>query len=120
MTVNSNSACLRASSCSPSSRFRVHTSGNGAEPLLPGGIPDLELDALAIELDGANFEVNADGCDEGGSKRVVRETKKQTALADACRGIRSEEAQSLARCGSGYDIRSQQIDRTPREARGAR
>ncbi|RUS23376.1 hypothetical protein BC937DRAFT_93320 [Endogone sp. FLAS-F59071] len=44
----------------------VHTSGNGAEPLLPSGIPDLELDALAIKLDGADFKVNADGCDEGG------------------------------------------------------
>lgn len=38
--------------------------GNCPEALLPGGIPDLELDTLAVELDRPNLEVDSDGGDE--------------------------------------------------------
>jgi len=34
-------------------------SGDGAEPLLTGGIPDLQLDALAIKFDRLDLEINA-------------------------------------------------------------
>ena len=45
---------------------------------------NLQLDALPVELDCANLEVNADGRDEGGGPCVVAETEKQTRLADTC------------------------------------
>ena len=32
--------------------------GDGAEPLLPGGVPDLKLDLLAIKLNSSNLEIN--------------------------------------------------------------
>lgn len=40
-------------------------------------VPDLEFDALAIELDSANLEVDSNGGDERWRERVVREAKKQ-------------------------------------------
>lgn len=45
--------------------------GDGAEALLAGGIPDLKFDALVIDLDVFDFEVNADGGDEGGREGVI-------------------------------------------------
>jgi hypothetical protein len=49
--------------------------GDGPEALLAGGIPYLQLHALAVELDGADFEVDADGSDERGRERVFAETQ---------------------------------------------
>ena len=43
---------------------------NGPEPLLARGIPYLQLDALAVELNRPDLEVDADGRDEGRRKRV--------------------------------------------------
>lgn len=40
--------------------------GDGAEALLAGRVPDLQLDALAIEVNGANLEIYTNGGDEGG------------------------------------------------------
>ena len=34
-------------------------SGDGAEPLLPGSVPDLELDLLAIKFNSTNLEINS-------------------------------------------------------------
>jgi hypothetical protein len=51
-------------------------SGDGAEALLAGGIPDLQLDALAIQLDGSDLEVDADGRDERGRERVLTEAQQ--------------------------------------------
>lgn len=42
----------------------VVSGSDGAETLLASGIPDLKLDALAIQLNCADLEVNADGGDE--------------------------------------------------------
>ena len=50
--------------------------GDGPETLLPGGIPYLQLHALAVELDGADFEVDADGGDERGRERVLTEAQQ--------------------------------------------
>ena len=33
--------------------------GDCPEPLLPGGVPDLKLDGLSVQLDGADLEVDA-------------------------------------------------------------
>ena len=43
---------------------------------------NLELDALAIELDCPNLEVYADGGDEGGRPGVVAEPQQETGLPD--------------------------------------
>lgn len=47
--------------------------GDGAETLLARGIPYLQLDALAVEFDCADLEVDSDGGDEGGGERVFAE-----------------------------------------------
>lgn len=47
--------------------------GNGAETLLARGIPYLQLDALAVEFDCADLEVDSDGGDEGGSEGIFAE-----------------------------------------------
>ena len=39
-------------------------SGNGAEPLLTRCVPNLEFDALPVELDGPDFEVNSGSTNE--------------------------------------------------------
>ena len=44
---------------------------------------DLQLDALAIEVDCSDFEVDSDCCDEGRREGVVWEAQQQTALSDA-------------------------------------
>ena len=46
-------------------------------------VPDLEFDALAIELDSANLEVDADGGDERGRERVFAEAQQTARLAYA-------------------------------------
>jgi hypothetical protein len=38
--------------------------GDGFEPLLTSGVPDLELDGAAAGLESSDFEVNADGWEE--------------------------------------------------------
>ena len=49
---------------------------DGAETLLTGRIPDLELDPLAVQLDRADLEVDADGGDEGGREGVLTKAQK--------------------------------------------
>ena len=63
--------------------IQTHTGSNGAKTLLSSGVPDLELDALTVELDGTDFEVNPDGGDERRGKGIVREAEEQAALSDA-------------------------------------
>ena len=45
--------------------------GDGAEALLARRVPDLQLDALAVELDGPDLEVDADGRNEGRRERIL-------------------------------------------------
>jgi hypothetical protein len=47
-----------------------------AEPLLSCRVPNLQLHALAIELDCADLKVDADGGDEGGCEGVFTEAQK--------------------------------------------
>ena len=49
---------------------------DGPEPLLPRRVPDLQLDPLAVELDGPDLEVDADGRDEGGREGVFAEAEQ--------------------------------------------
>lgn len=41
------------------------------ETLLAGGIPDLKLNALIVNLNVFDFEVDADSCDEGRAEGVI-------------------------------------------------
>lgn len=50
--------------------------GDGAEAFLAGGVPYLELDGLAFQVNCADFKVDADGADEAFRIRVVREPKQ--------------------------------------------
>lgn len=67
--------------------------GDGSEALLAGGIPDLQLDALPIELNGPDLEVDSDGGDKGWGKRVFAEAQQTARLADA--GVAYQEQLDL-------------------------
>lgn len=49
-----------------------------------GGTHNLQLDALAVEFDGADLEVDTDRGDEARSPGIVAESEEQARLADAC------------------------------------
>ncbi len=53
------------------------------EALLAGRVPDLKFDLLAVQIYGLHFEVDADGRDERGVERVVREAAQNACLAYA-------------------------------------
>ena len=53
---------------------RECTCGNSSESLLTSSVPDLELDAFAVELNGPNFEVYANRGNKGRGEGVVRES----------------------------------------------
>jgi len=74
--------------CSPVIRRR-----DRAEPLLPRRIPYLQLDALAVELDGADLEVDANRRDEGRCERVF--AKAQQAARFAYARVADEEELDL-------------------------
>lgn len=44
---------------------------DGSESLLASSVPYLQLHPLAIQLDGPDLEVDADGRDEGGREGVL-------------------------------------------------
>jgi len=60
----------------------VVSSSNSAEALLASSIPNLEFDALAVELDGTDLEVDSNSGDEGRGPCVVTEAKQETRFAD--------------------------------------
>lgn len=47
-----------------------------AEALLTGGVPYLQLYPLAVEVDSADFEVDAYRCDEGWGEAVFAEAEE--------------------------------------------
>ena len=57
---------------------------------------DLELDGLAVELDGADLKVDADGRDVALGVRVVRKAQQQTALAHTAVADEEELEQVVA------------------------
>lgn len=56
---------------------------DGAEALLAGRVPDLQLGALSVQLNGADLEVDADGRDKRRRERVLAEAQQAARLADA-------------------------------------
>ena len=62
---------------------------NRAKPFLSRSIPDLQFHSLAVELDGADFEVDAYGGDEGGGEGVFAEAEEAAGFAYA--GVAYEE-----------------------------
>ncbi len=59
------------------------------EPLLSRRVPDLKLDGLPVQLDGADLEVDADGGDVGLGVGVVGEAEEEAGLAHA--GVADQE-----------------------------
>eukprot|EP00163_Fabomonas_tropica_P022923 TRINITY_DN4015_c0_g2_i2.p1 TRINITY_DN4015_c0_g2~~TRINITY_DN4015_c0_g2_i2.p1 ORF type:complete len:116 (-),score=8.99 TRINITY_DN4015_c0_g2_i2:275-622(-) len=54
---------------------------NGTETFLASGIPDLQLDGLAVKLNGADLEIDTNGGDVRLSVGVVSKTKEKTGLS---------------------------------------
>ncbi len=59
-----------------SHRAAVIRAGDRPEPLLPRGVPDLELHAFVSQLHGLYLEIDTDGGDERVRERVIGKTKK--------------------------------------------
>ena len=57
--------------------------GNGLEALLTGGVPNLELNLLAVHFNSFNFKIDADGRHKVVREHIVSESNKQRGLADA-------------------------------------
>ena len=55
---------------------------DGLEPLLASRVPDLEPDLLSVDIDGFDFEVDADGGQVGTHEIVFAEAQKDVGLAD--------------------------------------
>jgi len=67
--------------------------GDGAETLLPRGIPDLQLDSFPIDLHVLDLEVNTDGGNESGREGVICVSKQQASFAHA--GVSDHEQLTL-------------------------
>jgi hypothetical protein len=50
---------------------------------LSGGIPDLQLNTLAVQLNRPDLEVDTDGGDKGWRERVFAKAQQAARLADA-------------------------------------
>ena len=59
-----------------SHRAAVIRAGDRPEPLLPRGVPYLELHAFVFQLHGLYLEIDTDGGDERVRERVIGKTKK--------------------------------------------
>jgi hypothetical protein len=55
---------------------------DGAEALLPGGVPNLQLNASSINVNVLDFEVDPDGSDEGRRERVIGITQQKAGFPD--------------------------------------
>jgi hypothetical protein len=56
---------------------------NGSESFLPRGIPDLQLDCFAIQLDGSDLKVNSNGGNVVRGVGIISKSQKQTRLSDS-------------------------------------
>merc|ERR1719326_1363726 len=64
-------------------RAAVVAARDRAEALLPRRVPNLQLDRLALQLDRADFEVDADGGDVALRVGVIGKAQQEARLADA-------------------------------------
>jgi len=51
---------------------------NCAETLLAGGVPNLELDGLAVELNGTDLKVNSNGGDVRFRVGIISKSEEET------------------------------------------
>eukprot|EP00356_Strombidium_inclinatum_P002656 CAMPEP_0170478604 /NCGR_PEP_ID=MMETSP0208-20121228/73_1 /TAXON_ID=197538 /ORGANISM="Strombidium inclinatum, Strain S3" /LENGTH=110 /DNA_ID=CAMNT_0010750893 /DNA_START=364 /DNA_END=696 /DNA_ORIENTATION=+ len=63
-------------------RTLVVAGGDGLESLLASSIPDLELNGLAVDVDGSDLEIDTDGGHEVLVEHVVSETEEEGGLSD--------------------------------------
>ncbi len=102
---------------SPQLFFSAHLPGSdGPEPLLPGRVPDLQLDGLAVQLDGSDLEVDADGGDVGFGVGVVGEPQQQAGLAHA--GVADQEQLEQVVAGGRERKRSEEGERRSEGEKG--
>lgn len=64
-------------------RAAVVCSCDGTEAFLTGRVPDLQFHSLAIQLDGADLEIDSDRSDERWGEGVFAESQKTARLANA-------------------------------------
>mmetsp|Transcript_12876 Transcript_12876/g.21781 ORF Transcript_12876/g.21781 Transcript_12876/m.21781 type:complete len:220 (-) Transcript_12876:3-662(-) len=67
----------------------VVAASDGLEPLLPGRVPDLQLNCLSVHVNCSDFEIHPDRGHEVVIEHVVRESEEQRGLADS--GVADEE-----------------------------
>mmetsp|Transcript_2244 Transcript_2244/g.6664 ORF Transcript_2244/g.6664 Transcript_2244/m.6664 type:complete len:231 (+) Transcript_2244:224-916(+) len=67
----------------------VVAASDGPEALLARRVPNLKLDGLPLQVDGADLEIDADGGDVAVRVGIICEAEQQTRLADT--GITDEE-----------------------------
>jgi len=65
-------------------RAPVITTSDTSEGFLAGGIPDLQLDKLVVQVDHAGTEFYPDRQVMDGLESLVGELQEQTGLADSC------------------------------------
>lgn len=85
--------------------------------LLTRRVPDLQFDLLSSQLDGFDFEVDADGGDEGVVEGIVGEAEENAGLAHA--GVADQqqfEQEVVAFLGHRY--RPETSLKGPEEGRG--
>ncbi len=79
--------------------------GDGPKALLAGRVPNLELDALAVEVDDADLEVDPDRGDERVVEGVLGEAEEEARLADGRVADEQELEQVVVRFrGHGDDV----------------
>ena len=98
-------------------RAAVIRAGDGPEPLLARGVPDLQLHALALQVHGLDLEVDADGGDERRRELVVGEAEKQARLAHAAVADEQELHQVVILRASAHDGGSVPSSRSPARLR---
>lgn len=89
-------------------RTHTHTPDSITDPrTLASRVPDLQLHRLAVNLDGADFEVHADRGDVAGGEGVVGEAEQERRLADAAVADQEELEEMIA-----AGISEQGVDRS--------
>lgn len=93
--------------CRTHTHTRQHHRGARDPRTLASRVPDLQLHRLAVNLDGADFEVHADRGDVAGGEGVVGEAEQERRLADAAVADQEELEEMIA-----AGISEQGVDRS--------
>ena len=84
----------------------VVSGGDGAEPFLTRRIPNLQLDLLPVQFDGSDFEVDADGGNEGGVEGVLGEPEQDAGLSHPWIADQQQFEQIVVRLGHDAAVQS--------------